>query len=303
VLAAQRTVLFWMPFYAGFGVDTYAQFQIKTRLLSEVGDIRQVILVGGSIVQSNLDEKRINIELTNKIWSTELSQSGICGLDLRFIVDEIKNVRAFCAVTYVSSPFFASLPNGQAATRFVTFEEVPDLLRNAGWKSFPEGALRSGLIGRVLPLFHHNASFSQRILGDDIKGLAQGRFDKSLEKDLDFQTRRRVNSLRVTDETEAQRRGFEQAMEKLADRCEHVVIIEGTPYPLMDELRPEFRTKMFRDLAELQKRRPNIILVSQDEIMAVKPTDFMDLIHFNEDAQARFSALFSKWLNERLLKQ
>jgi hypothetical protein len=159
------------------------------------------------------------------------------------------------------------------------------------------------LIGRVVPLFHHNVSFSQRILGGTIMQLAQGRFDKSLEEDLDLQARRRVNSLKVTDETEAQRRGFEQAMEQLADRCDHVVIIVGTPFPLIDELRPEFRSKMLGDLAGLQKRRPNIIVVGQDEIMPAKPTDFMDIVHFNKDAQARFSVRFSEWLYQRLLNQ
>jgi hypothetical protein len=301
VLIAQETVLFWMPYYPGAVVDNYAQFEIKRHLLPENGNMRQIILVGNSAVCSNFDERQMNVALRNKVWMTELHQSGICGLDLRFIVDDLEDVHAYCAVTYVSTAFFNGLPNGLATTHFLKFSEIPDLLRTGSWKSFPEGSLRAGVIGKLVPLYRQNKSVSRLLLGSNIKNLAQMRFDASLETNLDVQARRRAPSLETSPRTEMQRRGFDEAMERLSKRCEHIVIVVGTSYPLIDELRADLRPKMLSDLAALQKRCPNIILLHQEELMQVTKADYIDLVHFNEPAQMRFSERFCEWLTNNLL--
>ena len=296
VAVANQTALFWVPFFDSHNTDNYAQFQIKRHLLGEHTAENRIALLGNSQVSSNISENVLNAAFSQDAWFTELHQSGVHGFDMLIVERELRDLPVKGTVLYVTPIYFYGGTNGKVASRFFGLREVPDILRLHGWSTYPDGALRTGLFGESLPLYRHNQSFSQRLLGAATTGIAQRRFDASLEPDLDAQARRRAGSLLPGPESEMHSQAFSLAIGELAKIQDRVVIIAGKNYPLFEELTPAGRAGMQATLAEIGRKYPKVTILQEDSFFQSRREDFVDLIHFGPEAQTRFSEALAREL-------
>jgi hypothetical protein len=297
--AAGQTVLFWALFYDKTQIDTFAQYHIKRALMDEAGGKRRAILLGSSQTNRSIDEVLMNQVIGGRIWTTELTQPGARGFDLLTLSRDIPLRHGDIVICYLSEIMFAGSGNGIVTAGFMNFSEVPDAFQLGGWSHLPDEAVRSGLLGRVLPLYRYRESLSNRTLGWSISHLDQQRFDQSLESDLEAQAMRRAPELRLDEGSGFEEMAFSRMAGELADKGCTLVVISGDTHPAMRRhVNPEVIQHLERFLTDLTKKHPrNIVLLHGSEFFKPADSDFTDLVHFTDAAQRRFTLKLADYLS------
>lgn len=297
--AAGQTVLFWALFYDKAQVDNFAQYHIKRALMDEIHGKRRAILLGSSQTNRSIDEVLMNQMIGDKIWTTELTQPGARGFDLLTLSRDIPLRRGDIVICYLSEIMFSGSGNGIVVADFMNFSEVPDAFQLGGWSHLSGEAVRSGLLGRVLPLYRYRNSFSHRALGWSISHLEQQQFDQSLESDLEAQAKRRAPELRLEDASGFEEKAFSRMAGELADKGCTLIVISGDTHPAMRRhVNPEVIEHLESFLTELTKKHPrNMVLLHGSEFFKPTDSDFADLVHFNDAAQRRFTPKLSEYLS------
>jgi hypothetical protein len=296
--ACGRTVLFWVPFYDKVRVDNFAQYHIKRTLFEEVHGKRRVVLMGSSQANRAIDEVLMNREMGRSIWTTELSQPGARGFDMLTLSRDIPLERGDVVVCYLSEIMFYGEGSGIVAADFLNFSEIPDASDLGGWNFFAPGSVSSGLLGRVLPIYRFRESFSHRILGWPIVNLEQVCFDHSLEQNLQQQAERRAPGLGVGPTSTFEKAAFGRMIGELAAKGCTTVVIAGHTHPFMRQrLNPDVTSDLAGFLQELVTRHPaGMRLIDAADFFQPGTGDFMDLVHFNDEAQRRFTLALIKRL-------
>lgn len=297
--SAGRTVLFWALFFDKTRIDNFAQYHIKRSLMAENHGKRRAILLGSSQTNRSIDEVLMNQKIGKNIWTTELTQPGARGFDLLTLSRDIPMRRGDIVICYLSEIMFYGSGSGIVAADFMNFSEVRDASQLGGWSHFPDGAARSGLLGRVLPLYRYRNSISHRALGWDMTHLEQRRFDQSLETDLEAQAKRRAPTLGLGDASRFEEAAFARMAAELADKGCTLVVISGDTHPALRlHMNPEVISHLERFLADLAERHPHhFVLLHGNDFFHPSESDFMDLVHFNDAAQQRFTLDLSRYLS------
>ena len=298
--SAGRTVLFWALFFDKNRIDNFAQYHIKRILMEECHGKRRAILLGSSQTNRAIDEVLLNHEIGRTIWTTELTQPGARGFDLLTLSRDIPLRRGDIVVCYLSEIMFHGSGSGIVAADFMNFSEVPDAIQLRGWSHFPEGAARSGLLGRILPLYRYRNSLSHRALGWDITHLEQRRFDQSLEADLEAQAKRRAPSLGLSVASRFEEAAFARMASELVEKGCTLVVISGDTHPaLRRHMNPEVIAHQERFLTGLAALHPQgFVLLHGNDFFPARDSDFTDLVHFNDDSQRRFTLGLSRYLTD-----
>ncbi len=293
-----RTVLFWVPFYHKTQVDNFAQYHIKRALLGEIHDKRRVVLMGSSQANRAIDEVLMNREIGGSTWTTELSQPGARGFDMLTLSRDIPLQRGDVVICYLSEIMFYGQGSGIVAADFLNFSEIRDASEFGGWNFFAPGAVASGLLGRVLPVYRFRDSFSHRILGWSMVNLEQLRFDHSLELNLDEQSKRRAPKLSIGATSEFEKAAFARMIGELDAKGCTTLALAGHTHPFMRQrLNPGVAQDLDGFLADLAARHPaGMRLIDAADFFEPDAKDFTDLVHFNNEAQRRFTLALIKRL-------
>ncbi|MES2659789.1 MAG: hypothetical protein V4689_14315 [Verrucomicrobiota bacterium] len=291
VWACGRTVLFWGMFYDKVRIDNFAQYHIKRTLLDEIHGKRRAILIGSSQANRSIDEVLMNQTIGDSIWTTELTQPGARGFDLLTLTRDMPLRQGDLVICYLSEIMFYGEGSGIVAADFLNFSEIPDALDLKGWNLMAPDAIRSGLLGRVLPLYRYRNPLSHRILGWSIVNLDQQHFDQSLEVDLDQQAKRRAPNLGIGATSTFEQAAFARMIGELSEKGCTTLVISGHTHPSMGKyLNPAVKEHLDRFLSDLAARHPERMkLVDGDRFFSPASSDFVDLVHFNDEAQQRFT--------------
>ena len=289
---AGQTVLFWTLFYNKTQVDNFAQYQIKSALLREMSRRPHAILIGNSQTNTNIDEVLMNQMIGGRLWTTELSQPGAGAFDLLTLSRNMPLVKGDIIICYLSEIYFYGNGNsGGVPSDFFGFSEIPDVLSRKGWDLFPKGAIRSGLVGRLVPIYRYRNSLSHAILGWQIVNVKQSEFDASLETDLEEQARRRAPTLTLGRSSGFQQSAFAAAVAELSSKGCTTILIAGDTHPkLQKHMNSEVRKDMMAYLDRLRDAgKGSVIVVEGSEFFTPEESDFMDLVHFRKPSQERFT--------------
>lgn len=300
IWSAGQTVLFWSLFYDSVRIDNFAQYHIKRVLMDETRSKRRAILLGSSQTNRSIDEVLLNQQIGGTIWTTELTQPGARGFDLLTLSRDIPLKRGDLVICYLSEIMFYGSGSGIVAADFMSFREVPDAIELKGWSHFPEGAARSGLLGRALPLYRYRNSLAHRTLGWDICHLEQRKFDQSLESELEAQAKRRAPRLGFGDASRFEEAAFSRMADELAAKGCTLLVISGDTHPaLRRHMNPGVIDHLHGFLEGLRAKHPDqVLLLEGNRFFQPAESDFTDLVHFNDDAQRRFTTALGHYLEQ-----
>ncbi|RYD24090.1 MAG: hypothetical protein EOP88_01500 [Verrucomicrobiaceae bacterium] len=297
---ASSTVLFWVPFYNKTRVDNFAQYHIKRTLFSETTGKRRAVLLGSSQTNRAIDEVLMNRKMGHRLWTTELAQPGARGFDMLTLSRDIPFEKGDLVICYLSEIMFYGKGSGIVAAEFMNFSEIPDVTRLHGWSFLDAEAVRSGLVGRAMPLYRFRDSLSHRALGWTITHAAQLKFDQSLEENLEQQAIRRAPGLGIGDTSAFEQAAFARMVEELSARGCTILVIEGQTHPAMRKhLNPDVVPHLHRFLTDLAARHPGgLLLRDGTSFFPPAASDFADLVHFTEEAQQRFTLELVNYLDQ-----
>jgi len=298
---AGSTVVFWIPFYNKVQVDNFAQYQIKKVLFEEIG-WRRAVLLGSSQTNRSIDEVLLNQRIGGKIWTTEFTQPGARGFDMLTLSRDIPLGEGDTMICYLSEIMFYGKGSGIVAAEFMNFPEIRDAVDLNGWKLLPTEAVQSGLMGRLVPLYRFRNSFSHRALGWQIANVEQMRFDHSLEQNLDQQAKTRAPGLKIGETSEFEQAAFARMVDELSAKGCRLVIIEGHTHPAMRKyLDPAIIPHLHGFLSALAAKHPkNMTLIDGSSFFTPAETDFVDLVHFSDASQTRFTLELATYLGAHL---
>jgi len=298
VAFAGTTVLFWSAFFNKIQVDNLAQYQIKRALMPEAQGRRRAILIGNSQTNRSIDEVLMNEMIGKRLWTTELTLPGTHSFDL---LTETRNMplgHGDIIICYLSEVFFFGNGKGGVVSEFFGFEEIPDLIKLGGWDLFTPSSIRSSLAGQILPLYRDRSSIAHKVLGWPLINLKQLEFDRSLEHDMERQAARRAPQLKA-----GVTYGFDQAVltrmvDELSARGCDTLLIAGHVHPaLQRHMDPALRQSMCGFLEQLQTcGNGRVTVVDGARFFQPVSSDFVDLVHFNDDAQKRFTRKLIEYL-------
>lgn len=293
-----QTVLFWGLFYDKIRIDNFAQYHIKRTLLGEIKGKRRAILVGSSQASRSIDEVLMNRVIGESIWTTELTQPGARGFDLLTLTRDMPLKKGDLIICYLSEIMFYGDGSGIVAADFLNFSEIPDTLDLKGWNLMAPDSIRSGLLGRILPLYRYRNSLSHRILGWSMVNLEQQRFEQSLEPDLEEQATRRGPKLGIGETSRFEEAAFARMIGELSAKGCTTLVISGNTHPsMLKHMNPAVIAHLDGFLSELAARHPERMkLVDADEFFSPAASDFTDLVHFNDEAQRRFTLELTRYL-------
>lgn len=285
------TVLFWAAFFNKAQVDNFAQYQIKRALLPEVKAPKRAILIGNSQTNRSIDEVLMNQMIGKRLWTTELTQPGAHSFDLLTLTRNMPLAKGDLVICYLSEVFFFGDGRGGVVSDFFGFAECPDLIQLGGWSLYSPGSIRSGLIGQILPIYHYRNSLSQKALGWSLVNVRQLQFDTSLEPDLERQAQRRAPDLKAGSNYEFEQAAFARMVGELSAKGCDTLLIAGHIHPaLQRHMNPALRQAMRGFLARLQARgNGRVTVVDGARFFEPVPGDFLDLVHFTDDSQQRFT--------------
>lgn len=299
---AGSTVAFWIPFYNKVRVDNFAQYQIKKTLFDEITGQRRAVLLGSSQTNRSIDEVLLNQQIGKRLWTTEFTQPGVRGFDMLTLSRDIPFAKGDIMICYLSEIMFYGKGSGLVAAEFMNFPEVRDVSDLNGWKLLSTESVQSGLMGRLIPLYRFRNSFSHRTLGWKIANVEQMRFDHSLEQDLDQQAKTRAPGLRIGETSEFEQAAFARMVDELSAKGCKLIIIQGHTHPAMRKyMDPAVIPHLHAFLSNLREKHPeNMTLMDGSSFFSPSETDFVDLVHFSDSAQTRFTLELATYLDTHM---
>lgn len=291
VWACGGTVLFWSLFYDKKQVDNFAQYQIKRELFSELHGRRRAVLIGNSQTNRSIDEVAMNAMIGSQLWTTELTQPGARGFDMLILSRDIPLKRGDWVICYITEINFYGMGSGIVAADFLHFGELPDLAEFHGWSQLAPGSIRSGLLGRVLPLYRYRNSLSHRLLGWEMTRVHQTRHDSAVNPDPDAQARLSASKLGIGKGSEFEQAAFIRMADELSEKGCTLIVIAGNLHPaLAKRIAPEVREDLAGFFKTLKHRHPDHVAIVDGSRFFVPDADsFLDLVHFTDNAQQRFT--------------
>jgi hypothetical protein len=289
--ACGGTVLFWSIFYDKKQVDNFAQYQIKRDLFTELHGRRRAVLIGNSQTNRCIDEVAMNAMVGPQLWTTELTQPGARGFDMLVLSRDIPLKRGDWVICYVTEINFYGMGSGIVAADFLHFGDVPDLAEFHGWNQLAPGSIRSGLLGRVLPLYRYRNSLSHRLLGWEMTRVHQVRHDSAVNPDPEAQARSSASKLGIGKGAEFEQAAFVRMADELSEKGCTLIVIAGNLHPaLAKRIAPEVRDNLAGFFKSLKHRHPDhVVIVDGSRFFVPDADSFLDLVHFTDKAQQRFT--------------
>ena len=296
---AADTPLFWAVMGVGSGIDNYMQFQLKRLIADEIQSPELAVLVGSSQTCAQIDEGLLNQRLGRNLWTTELHFPGSKAYDLLVIEPQLDRVRARLVICYFSEGYLYCGSQGETVPHFLSFSQLPDAWRRGAMSYLANREVVCGLLGDALPLFRCRGILTQRLLGPAIASLQQIRHDTSLPRDLNARALQSAKEFHVNEESDFQKRSFEDFLDGCAKAHRRVIVLTGGYNPILTNvMNTAVRADMLRFLNEVQNRHPNVTVIPASKLPEQTPSDYDDLTHVNPDMQKRFS----EWLTALLAK-
>ena len=296
---AADTPLFWTVMGVGSGIENYMQFQLKRLIADEIQSPEIAVLVGSSQTCAQIDEGLLNQRLGRDLWTTQLHFPGSKAYDLLIIEPQLDHVRARLVICYFSEGYLYCGSHGETVPHFLRFSQLSDAWRRGAMSYLAKREVICGLIGDALPLFRCRGILTQRLLGSAIASLQQIRHDASLPRDLNARALQSAKEFHVDDESDFQKRAFEDFLDDCAKAHRRVILLTGGYNPVLtDVMNVAVRADMLRFLDQVQKRHPNVTVIPASKLPEQRPSDYEDLTHINPDMQKRFS----EWLATLLEK-
>src|ERR1051325_11157248 len=293
---AERSVLFWGLLWQGKQTQNLTRFYIKLILARENPAPVQAALMGSSQVRAQIDEELLNSVMSGRLHTTELHYPGSKAHDVFLLQPIVSRIDPQYIICYVSEGDFYGGGASEGVPNFLTFAQLPALVRLGGHKFIPRREIAYGLLGNALPIFRLREVLAQRFFGPQIVQLKQQRYDAAIEADFAERARRAAKLYALNDQTQFQRRAFEQFVVRCRARNQRVIILCGQLNPLFgDALEPRFRQETLAFLRSLAARYSNVLFIKN--LPKQTPEDYEDLTHVLKPAQERFT----RFLAERLL--
>lgn len=298
--AGMQTALFWAGFYTGKGTSNFTQFEFKKTLLSENKAPHQILLIGSSQTQAQLNENVLNAQLRDKAWTTELHFPGSHALDMLLVLRRLKGYPGDELVCYLSEYYFYS---GDFSTTAPFFLQASDatILSSLGFRNLLSTQhFITGFLGCGIPLFRCREPISHRFLGIGFEMIPQQIYDSNLETNLDQRADASVHVFKIDHTAEAQKLAFEEFIKEAQRQNRKVTLLEGQVNPLLGQkISPEIRADLKQFLRKVAAQYPNVTLITEDSLPRQIPGDYQDLTHVTETVQERFSNWFVNYIRGR----
>lgn len=299
--AAGRTAAFWACFYTGQATANFTQFQFKKLLLPEHRAQRQLLLLGSSQTQAQLDENRLNTELSGMAWSTELHFPGSHGLDLLLVLRRLRGSPGEDLVCYLSEYYFYSGLYSTTPPYFFRAQDWPVLSR-LGWsRELRAQPFGMGLLGQFLPVFAFREPFSHRLLGTGMASLEQKRYDADLETNLIRRAEVSAEAFRLDGNAALQKAAFDEFVREAGRQNRRLILLEGSVNPLLAERLPGNVRRDYRAyLRQLAAEHRHVRLVPAEVLPKQSAESYDDLTHVTRSVQQDFSQWFAGYYKEQL---
>lgn len=300
-----NSVLICSLFYDEINVDNFIQYQIKRKLLTETSDKPRVILIGNSQTNRNIEERLLNEELGDRIWTTELTQPGTRGFDMLVLARDIPLRRGDFVMTYFSEIVCYGGSSGTVVPRFLHFGDLNDLVELDGMGRLYSGALKNGIVARIFPLFRYQESISKKILGPDITNIGQFRFDTSRKPDIDEMAGQIAASFSTGAGADFEKNSVIRMAEDMRNKGCTLIIIKGDLNPaLVRLLSPEVKKDMRQFYTLIEQKFPDtVITVDGSDFLAPTEDTFTDIVHSTDEAQIEFTKELAKFLNKTVAEK
>ena len=296
--AAMNTALFWGVMGIGGGVQNQIQFHFKRIMLEENQTPLRAVLVGNSQTRAQIDEDELNSILGTNLWTTELHFPGSHGYDLLLIDRQIRRANPQIVVCYLSEGYFYQGSQSPTPAAFLGISDLPEMFHLGAEHYLSGDEIRYGLLGDLLPLFRCRDIFAHRLFGSATAALKQHQYDTALESDLEARGREEAGSLRLSTESDFQKRAFEEFAAHCQSAHHRLILLEGGYNPALDRhLDPALRVDMRNFLRDLQKRYPVVTVVPRESLPEQKQSDYEDLSHVNKETQNRFTLFLAGFLS------
>lgn len=300
LLAAMNAGLFWAAFYTGSATSNFTQFNFKKLLLKEHDVPRQILLLGSSQTQAQLDERVLNERLKGRAWTTELHFPGSHPLDMLLVLRRLRGQPGEEIVVYLSEYYFYSGLESTAPPFFLSATDLPVLAR-LGWG--PELRTRTfamGLLAEALPVFACREPFSHRLLGIALSSIEQARHDSSLETNLVERAEATAGIFKLDAAADLQKKTFEEFVREAAKQKRRLVLLEGQVNPLLGQRIPaQIRADMKKFIRKVASENEHVVLIPEEELPAQRAELYADLTHVTSETQQRFSHWFADLLERR----
>ena len=304
IWGAMHTIVFWGGLYTGSATSNFTQFEFKKELLRHNRAAHQILLLGSSQTQAQVDENVLNQKLRPKIWTTELHFPGSKCIDLLLVLRKLRRSPADEVICYVSEYYFYS---GLYATTPPYFGGVRNLALLKGIGLGAEMLKRPyvmGMIGDALPLFRCRESLKDRILGIALSEIGQVTYNTHLEADLEKRAEEAARTFNLDQDAEFQKRAFEEFLKEAERQGRKVMILEGQVNPILGrKIAPEIRSDMKKFLEVLSRSNANLTLIREADLPLQTAADYKDLTHVTEEGQKRFSNWLADYIVSRGILQ
>jgi len=296
-IAAMQTAALWIALSTGGAASNLAQFHFKEELLREHQAERQILLLGSSQTQAQIDENILNQELDTNVWTTELHFPGSRSLDLLLVLRRLEGAPGDDLICYLSEYYFYPGLYTTTAPYFANLEDIPLLKRIGFGREIFTQPYGMGFLGDVLPLFACREAVSQRLLGSAVTSLEQAKHDTALETNLVRRAEEWAQPFKLNEDAKRQKNAFLAFVEEAARQNRRLILLEGQVNPILSELfPPELRPDMKQFLRQVAAEHPHVTLIPEAEMPRHESGDYKDLTHIVEERQAEFS----RWLAGRL---
>ena len=288
---ACHTALFWAALFNGKGLtNNYTQYQIKSRLMSELDVPAQAVLIGNSQTKAEIDPAVLNKQLGKRLWTTELHFPGNSPYEMRMAYAGLPNVNIKYAICYFTEFYIDLGIDTSGLAYFQTWRGLPDYYRFDGGRFPLTQNICYGLLGDILPFFRLRDPVACRVLGFHMVEFDQARYDGTLDTNLMARAVGMTNLFHLGPDTAFQKKSFLALADALRARGCLLVVCVGQMNPILErELDPSFRADMTAFLRRMARDDQNVILIDEGELPKQTPADYEDLSHVNKAAQVHFS--------------
>ena len=300
LFAATKTCLFWVSLYTGSATSNVTQFSFKKELLDEHRTPRQVILLGSSQTQAQIDENILNNRLQGKLWTTELHFPGSHALDMLLVLRRLRGEPGDQIICYLSEYYLYTGLHSTAAPYFANISDI-STLGHIGWRrEMLTQQYAMGFLANALPIFACREPLSNRLLGTAMNSLEQVRHDSTLETNLVARAEENAAIFKVDRNSDLQKAAFEEFVAEASRQKRRVILLEGGVNPILgSKIAPVVRADMHQFLQKIAREHSHVTLVPEKELPGQPPASYQDLTHVTKEVQKEFS----EWLAAYLERQ
>lgn len=303
--AAVQTTAFWLPFFDSKVFDGPAMYMMKRPLLGEEKPAYQIVLLGNSQTNSNIEEGLLRNMLGKNMSVAELHLPGVRGMDLYNVAQDLRGETVDLVIVYATELYVYGQDSVSMIPEFFHARDLATLQRLGGWDFVAVEQKWAAVTNDLLPTFRFRRSLASRVLGKNLTSIGQMVHDVSLEGDLEARAQRISHDMERSRTLDFEKSAFGEALQTFVAQGTRVVLIRGTQNPILQNVLPvSMRADFDSFLEQLAQRSSGKILVVQGQtLMPTQSTDFVDLTHMGSPAQARMTEALAVYLKEQSLVQ